>query len=280
MKQIAEMIKWLTSEMAKKLEELKIVWDNAMQVLDEFKQEFDKMIAEAKEAADKWVAENIGENLDEWRAHFGDVSPEEKENVIYLPSEYVDRVGTYVKFIDCHFDGNTGYGPDDYDFDSDLETFTLKAPYWTCKSCKGANGACSASKNTEVGIAQEGDGNYAWRPDEATIMERGYGLLFENSWLSEDYSYVKCSLMNRVRLGESVMSLLTLGDDDDLSATEIWIARGSVEETRKAKIHKIDENGNVVGGPIGHCNVMYNHKKSSSDSRFKGSSKLLRHNKN
>ena len=279
MKQIAEMIKWLTSEMAKKLEELKIVWDNAMQVLDEFKQEFDKMIAEAKEAADKWVAENIGENLDEWRAHFGDVSPELKENVIYLPSEYVDRVGTYVKFIDCHFDGNTGYKPDDYDLDSDLETFTLKAPYWTCKSCKGANGACSASKNTEVGIAQEGDGNYAWRPDEATIMERGYGLFFENSWFSEDYSYVKCSLMNRVRLGESVMSLLTLGDDDDLSATEIWIARGSVEETREAKIHKLDENGHLVGGSIGHCNVMYNHKKSSEDARFKGSSKL-RHNKN
>ena len=59
MKQIAEMIEWLTSEMAKKLEELKIMWDNAMQVLDEFKREFDKMIAKAKEAADKWVAENM-----------------------------------------------------------------------------------------------------------------------------------------------------------------------------------------------------------------------------
>ena len=79
MKQIAEMIEWLTSEMAKKLEELKIMWDNAMQVLDEFKREFDKMIAKAKKQL-IWVAENIGDNLDEWRAHFGDVSPELKEN--------------------------------------------------------------------------------------------------------------------------------------------------------------------------------------------------------
>lgn len=173
---IAKMINMLTPDV-----DLQIMWDTTMEALDELKRQVDRAMTNAKKAADKWVKENIGENLDDARAALGDVSIEKIENVVYLPEEYRNRDGTYIKVLDCTFDDNKGSTVDGWDWDSNPDQAEITQPYWKCKACAdGKRKDCTATKNTEVGLKPKGGSNnkYFWRPDEPSDEERGFGLFF------------------------------------------------------------------------------------------------------
>lgn len=106
----------------------------------------------------------------------------------------------------------------------------------------------------------------------------------------KDRPFVSCSLVNRVRVGESVMSLVTLGTDLDMPHSVIWLAKGSIEEPREEEIMETDSDHEVHDGNAGKCRYFYHHKKvgarfkqkvasKTSSSSSSSSMALLRHNK-
>jgi hypothetical protein len=228
----------------------------AVELVAKAKAEFENMAKSAKNAANQWLAENVGERLTELRAHFGDVRPEDQPDIHHpIPS----GKGVYIKIKDC---GTFG--------DEDGET--LDAPYWDCypydKKQKRRRRLLDLEsgwfgddededdldddkvKHTEIGEHKGPDkARYYWDWNEDP-EKAGWGIFMRKS----TQQCIKCLLRNRHTLGWD----LSFGNDNDLDdAVSMTVCDGSHEQFEKIKV---DGPSKSVKGST--CQVLYKDQRN------------------